>query len=74
MKAPASRIRLLKPKTVAEITGLSRSTICRLEQKGQFPKRVWLTSYRTGFVESEVLQWVSDKIENRDAAKYVFVD
>lgn len=47
--------------TLAEIVGLSRTTIYRLEQEGQFPKRVKLGSNSVAWRMTEVLSWMATK-------------
>lgn len=47
--------------SLAEMVGLSRTTIYRLEQQGQFPKRVKLGSNSVAWRMSEVLNWMSVK-------------
>jgi prophage regulatory protein len=42
---------------VKKMTGLSRTTIWRLEKLGEFPKRRQLTVRRVGWDESEVRGW-----------------
>ena len=46
---------------VQMLTGLSRSTIWRLEAKGQFPKRHKLSVRAAGFVRSEIMNWLSSR-------------
>jgi len=58
--------RLLKLKTVIEITGVSRSHIYALAQKGLFPKPVKLTERSSAWVEAEVLAWIDTRIAARD--------
>jgi len=58
--------RLLKLKTVIERTGVSRSHIYALAQKGKFPKPVKLTERSSAWVESEVNEWVDSRIAERD--------
>lgn len=43
----------------------SRSQLSRLEQEGQFPKRVTLGAHRAAWVEHEIIAWASA----REAAK-----
>jgi prophage regulatory protein len=52
------------PKTI-EKTGLSRSTIYKLESLGDFPKKIKLSPRTMGFLESEVDKWLADKAANR---------
>jgi predicted DNA-binding transcriptional regulator AlpA len=46
---------------------VSKVSIWRWERAGQFPKRVQVSPGRHAWVESEVRQWVSDRIAARDA-------
>lgn len=51
---------LLKPETV-KITGLSSSTIFRMEKAGLFPNRRQISTRRVGWLESEVLEWMANR-------------
>ncbi len=51
--------RLINFKMVAYLTGLSRSTIWKLENNGDFPERITLSKRSIRWIESEVMQWVS---------------
>ena len=63
------RVRFLRLPEVLERTGLSRSTIyVRLEQ-GFFPRPVSLGARAVGWIESEVDEWIRQRIEDsRDGA------
>ena len=50
--------RILRSHEVQEMTGLSRTTIWRLERKGEFPARVALCAGSVGWRLSEVDTWV----------------
>jgi prophage regulatory protein len=50
--------RFIRKPAVKEITGLSPSTVRRLEMAGEFPKRVKLSKAAVGWLESDVLAWV----------------
>lgn len=52
------RIRIIRKPQVSEITGISSSTVRRLEMTGQFPKRIKLSKAAVGWVEADVLAWV----------------
>ena len=64
--APASAplLRLLRFPAVMERTGLSRSTIWRLEQRGDFPKHRRISANAVAWVEEEVLVWIHSKIDD----------
>lgn len=50
--------RILRTKEITEITGLSRSTIWRMEKAGKFPKRVRISETGVGWRWSEVSNWM----------------
>ncbi|TAM57261.1 MAG: AlpA family transcriptional regulator [Rhodanobacter sp.] len=56
---PARLIRL--PEVIRQ-TGLARSSIYDGIRDGKFPKPVPLCGRNVGFVESEVQQWIADRI------------
>jgi len=56
--------RLIRLDKVLEITTLSPSTIFRLIAKGQFPKQRKISERSTRWVESEVIEYINDKINN----------
>lgn len=59
-------MRLLSKRQVREIVLYSPQHISRLEQAGKFPKRVQLGPARVGWVEDEVLDWLKERIAERD--------
>lgn len=61
---PSSQIRLLRFKAVQERTGLSRSTIWRLEQRGAFPRHRRISTNAVAWVEDEVVSWICSKIRD----------
>jgi len=58
---------ILRLPDVIKITALSRSAIYDLIAKGKFPKQIKLTSRSSGWIESEINQWLDDRIAERDA-------
>jgi prophage regulatory protein len=59
-------MRILSKRQVKELVLYSPQHVARLERAGQFPKRVQLGPNRVGWVEAEVLDWLSDKLAYRD--------
>ena len=54
---------IIRKNEVVRRTGLSYSTIWRLEGRGDFPARLKLTeSGAVGWVESEVERWIHDRV------------
>jgi prophage regulatory protein len=50
--------RILRIKTVLELTGLSRSTLYRKVQRGEFPKQIKLSERCAGWRQSSVHAWM----------------
>ena len=53
--------RIIRAKEVQQITGLSRTTLWRMERKGEFPDRVSLGVGSVGWKLSEVNEWVNNR-------------
>ncbi len=63
------RVRFLRLPKVLERTGLSRSTIYVWLEQGRFPRPVSLGARAVGWIESEVDEWIRQRIEeSRDGA------
>ena len=62
------KLTILRRKQVEARTGLSRSTIYLRIQEGTFPKPLNLGARSVGLVESEIDDWLSVKLENRNNA------
>ena len=54
-------MRILRTNEVIERTGLSRSTLWRLERSGEFPDRIHLGANSVGWVEDEVDTWLKGR-------------
>lgn len=50
--------RIIRIKTVLEVTGLSRSTLYRKMAAGSFPKQVKISDRCTGWRQSAVNEWM----------------
>jgi len=53
--------RIIRSKEVQELTGLSRTTIWRLERSGKFPARVSLSSSIVGWRASDITHWITTR-------------
>lgn len=53
--------RIIRAKEVVEVTGLSRTTLWRMERTGKFPARVSLGVGSVGWRNSEVSQWINNR-------------
>ena len=54
-------MKILKQKEVVHMTGLSRVTIWRLEQRREFPRKFALSPNRVGWLENEVQDWIGSR-------------
>jgi len=61
-------LKLCSAKELKTVFGIvfCRQHIWRLEEAGQFPKRVRLGTGRVAYVESEIVDWMSARIAARD--------
>ena len=59
------KVRLLSLPQVKNAIPYSASQIWRLEQKGDFPKRVRIGPNRVGWIEAEISDWLRSKIKER---------
>jgi prophage regulatory protein len=50
--------RILRIATVLQLTGLSRSTLYRKVQRGEFPKQIKLSERCAGWRQSSVSAWM----------------
>jgi prophage regulatory protein len=56
-------LRLLRFGEVRQRTGLSRSTIWRMERRGAFPRRIKVSLNVVAWREDEVSEWIGSKLE-----------
>lgn len=59
-------MRILSKRQLKELVLYSPQHIARLEKAELFPKRVQLGPNRVGWIEAEVLDWLQERIENRE--------
>lgn len=50
--------RLLRRREVLALTGLGKTTLWRMERKGQFPKRRQVGASVVAWSEQEVMEWM----------------
>ena len=54
---------LIPQKKVMEMTSLSGTTIWRMEKTNSFPKRHKIGPNRVAWLQSEIEEWISSKVE-----------
>jgi prophage regulatory protein len=62
MPSSTAPLRLLRFGEVRQRTGLSRSTIWRMERSGSFPRRVQVSINVVAWREDEVAAWIASKL------------
>jgi|UniRef100_A0A7C3SI69 prophage regulatory protein len=53
--------RILRKRTVLALTGISNSTLWRLERQGKFPARRRISPRLVGWLQSDVLNWLNSR-------------
>lgn len=61
-KTPDALERILRIKEVTQLTGVSRTTIWRMERNGKFPARVQLGIGCVGWKRNEVAIWLENLV------------
>ena len=59
-------MRLLSKRQLRELVLYSPQHIARLEKAGKFPKRVQIGPNRVGWLETEVQEWIQQKLTDRE--------
>ena len=54
---------IIRPRDLPQITGLSRTTIWRLEKCNDFVKKIRLTQTSVGYRRSDIERWILDREE-----------
>jgi prophage regulatory protein len=53
--------RMVRPREYTILTGLSKSSIWRLQKSGQFPKNCKLSAGTVGIKLSQIQKWLDDR-------------
>ncbi|EGQ8014062.1 TPA: AlpA family transcriptional regulator [Vibrio cholerae] len=64
-------MKVIRLKEVIELTGLSKSSIYRMASDDKFPKPLSLGARSVGWIESEVTQWLAEKLGARNQQKKI---
>lgn len=60
--------RLIRRKEVQSKTGLGASSIYAMMKQGKFPKAITLSERRVAWLESDVDQWIAERINSRETS------
>lgn len=58
--------------SVQKLTGLKRTLISNMSDRGEFPKPIKLSSRAMAWDRSEVLNWMEERIQERDIEAEIF--
>ena len=58
--------RIIRLPEVTNLTGISRTMIYELIKKNKFPRQINLGVRAVGWVESEIQEWIEQRIADRD--------
>ncbi len=61
-------MRMISKRQLKELVLYSPQHVARLEKAGKFPMRVQLGPNRVGWVESEILDWLQKRLDERENA------
>ena len=61
-------VRLIRRKEVQDKTGIGASSIYAMMKKGEFPQCLNLSERRVAWIESDIDQWIAERIANHKAA------
>lgn len=59
-------MQILSIKEACKRVGLSRTTVWQLSRQGEFPGLIQITTKRKGYLESEIQEWISARVLQRD--------
>jgi prophage regulatory protein len=62
MNTQEAKTRILRRPVIEEITGLKRSTIYAAIAAGTFPKPIHLGPRAVGWLETDIDQWLADRV------------
>lgn len=54
---------IIRAKQVQAMTGLSKSSIYQMMQDGSFPQKIRIGIHSVGWLQSEIDQWITSRIE-----------
>ncbi len=63
---------IVKLPRAIQISGLSRARLYEQINKGTFPKPVKLGARSVGWLQSEIIDWLDRRVEEREAGLEVF--
>ncbi len=63
-----SDLQILRPMEVSKLLNVSPQTLYRMEKRGDLPKRIKISKRATGFLESDIREFLETKRETETEA------
>ena len=61
MKVKTNQREIIRPKELPNYTGLSRTTIWRLEKENKFVPKIHLTDFSVGYRRADIDRWIDER-------------
>lgn len=58
---PILKTRIIRPKELSEILGVSRTTLWRMQNRGNLPNCIRISAGAVGWIESDIENWLKAK-------------
>ena len=57
------KIKIIRKSALADMLGVSRTTLWRMEKSGQLPAAVKISETVSGWLESDIKEWLEERKE-----------
>lgn len=64
MKVNTNQREIIRPKDLQNYTGLSRTTIWRLEKENKFVPKIQLTEFSIGYKRADIDRWIDERAQS----------
>lgn len=61
--------RIVRPKELSQLLGISKVTLWRMEKEGKLPARIKISDRAVGWTESSINEWIKNKTQLAEASK-----
>lgn len=64
-------MKLLRPYQLAELLGISKTTLWRMEKAGELPQRYKISERAVGWLEEDIKEWLEKRKDNTEKTREV---
>lgn len=54
-------MKILRPGQLADMLGVSKTTLWRMEKRGELPQRIKISRRAVGWLESDIKEWLESR-------------